>query len=106
MASKPLFIKIDFFCIFPMNFAMATLGSKEFTLFLKTYGSHNGVLLEIAKKNLVSIPVVNRVMARSSKYHTAFKLLKPRLGNNPLCVYLAYDRIFNYGHNLVAASFV
>ena len=29
MASNPLFIILDFFCIFPMNFAMATLGFKE-----------------------------------------------------------------------------
>jgi hypothetical protein len=30
MASNPLFIIPDFFFIFPMNFAMATLGLKEF----------------------------------------------------------------------------
>ena len=29
MASNPLFIIPDFFCIFPLNFAMATLGLKE-----------------------------------------------------------------------------
>ena len=29
MASNPLFIIPYFFCIFPMNFAMATLGLKE-----------------------------------------------------------------------------
>ena len=29
MASNPLFIIPDFFCIFQMNFAMATLGLKE-----------------------------------------------------------------------------
>ena len=29
MASNPLFIIPDFFCIFPMNFAMATLGLKK-----------------------------------------------------------------------------
>ena len=29
MASNPLFIIPDFFCTFPMNFAMATLGLKE-----------------------------------------------------------------------------
>ena len=29
MASKPVFIIPDFFCIFPMNFAMATLGLRE-----------------------------------------------------------------------------
>ena len=29
MASDPLFIIPDFFCIFPMNFAMATLGLKK-----------------------------------------------------------------------------
>ena len=29
MASKPLIIIPDFFCIFPTNFAMATLGLKE-----------------------------------------------------------------------------
>ena len=29
MASNPLFIIPDFFCISPMNFAMATLGLKE-----------------------------------------------------------------------------
>ena len=29
MASNPLFIIPDFFSIFPMNFAMATLGLKE-----------------------------------------------------------------------------
>ena len=34
MASNPLFIIPDFFCIFPMNFAMATLGSKEMGKFL------------------------------------------------------------------------
>ena len=34
MASNPLFIIPDFFCIFPMNFAMATLGLKEMGKFL------------------------------------------------------------------------
>ena len=35
MASNPLFIIPDFFfCIFPMNFAMATLGLKEMEKFL------------------------------------------------------------------------
>ena len=34
MASNPLFITPDFFCIFPMNFAMATLGLKEMGKFL------------------------------------------------------------------------
>ena len=34
MVSKPLFIIPDFFCIFPMNFAMATLGLKETEKFL------------------------------------------------------------------------
>ena len=34
MASNPLFIIPDFFCIFPMNFAMATLGLKEMGRFL------------------------------------------------------------------------
>ena len=34
MASNPLFIIPDFFCIFPMNFAMATLGLKEMRKFL------------------------------------------------------------------------
>ena len=34
MASNPLFIIPDFFCIFPMNFAMATLGLKEMVKFL------------------------------------------------------------------------
>ena len=35
MASNPLFIILpDFFCIFPMNFAMATLGLKEMGKFL------------------------------------------------------------------------
>ena len=29
MVSNPLFKIIDFFCIFPMNFTMATLGLKE-----------------------------------------------------------------------------
>ena len=29
MAFNPLFIIPDFFCIFPMNFAMATSGLKE-----------------------------------------------------------------------------
>ena len=29
MASNPLFIIPDLFCIFPMNFAMANLGLKE-----------------------------------------------------------------------------
>ena len=29
MASNPLFIIPDFFCNFPMNFAMATLGLKK-----------------------------------------------------------------------------
>ena len=36
MASYLLFIIPDFFCIFPMNFAMATLGLKEFSHFLQT----------------------------------------------------------------------
>ena len=35
MASNPLFIIIDFFCVFPMNFAMATLGLKEMGKFLR-----------------------------------------------------------------------
>ena len=34
MTSNPLFIIPDFFCIFPMNFAMATLGLKEMGKFL------------------------------------------------------------------------
>ena len=34
MASNPLFIILDFFCIFPMKFAMATLGLKEMGKFL------------------------------------------------------------------------
>ena len=34
MASNPLFIIPDFFCVFPMNFAMATLGLKEMGKFL------------------------------------------------------------------------
>jgi hypothetical protein len=34
MASNPLFIIPDFFCIFPMNFAMATFGLKEMGKFL------------------------------------------------------------------------
>ena len=34
MASNSLFIISDFFCIFPMNFAMATLGLKELGKFL------------------------------------------------------------------------
>ena len=35
MASNPLFIILpDFFCIFPMNFAIATLGLKEMGKFL------------------------------------------------------------------------
>ena len=34
MASNPLFIIPDFFCSFPMNFAMATLGLKEMGKFL------------------------------------------------------------------------
>ena len=34
MASNPLFIIPDFFCIFPMNFAMATLCLKEMGKFL------------------------------------------------------------------------
>ena len=35
MASTPLFIILpDFFCIFPMNFAMTTLGLKEMGKFL------------------------------------------------------------------------
>ena len=34
MVSNPLFIIPDFFCIFPMNFAMATLGLKEIGKFL------------------------------------------------------------------------
>ena len=34
MESNPLFIIPDFFCIFPMNFAMATLGLKEMGKFL------------------------------------------------------------------------
>ena len=46
MASNPLFIISDFFCIFPMNFAMATLGLKKMGKFLQTYGSHSWVHLE------------------------------------------------------------
>ena len=34
MASIPLFIIPEFFCIFPMNFAMATLGLKKMGKFL------------------------------------------------------------------------
>ena len=34
MASDPLFIIPDFFCIFQTNFAMATLGLKEMGKFL------------------------------------------------------------------------
>ena len=34
MVSNPLFIIPDFFCIFPMSFAMATLGLKEMGKFL------------------------------------------------------------------------
>ena len=34
MTSNPLFIIPDFFCIFPMNFAMTTLGLKEMGKFL------------------------------------------------------------------------
>ena len=34
MAAKPLFIIPDFFCIFQMNFTMATLGLKEMGKFL------------------------------------------------------------------------
>ena len=34
MAFNPLFIIPDFFCIFSMNFAMATLGLKEMGKFL------------------------------------------------------------------------
>ena len=34
MASNPLFIIPDFFCIFQTNFAMATLGLKEMGKFL------------------------------------------------------------------------
>ena len=34
MMSNPLFIIPDVFCIFPMNFAMATLGLKEMGKFL------------------------------------------------------------------------
>ena len=34
MVSNPLFIIPNFFCIFPMNFAMATLGLKEMGKFL------------------------------------------------------------------------
>ena len=34
MVSNPLFIIIDFFCIFPMNFAMATLDLNEMGKFL------------------------------------------------------------------------
>ena len=34
MTSNLLFIIPDFFCIFPMNFAMATLGLKEMGNFL------------------------------------------------------------------------
>ena len=34
MVSDPLFIIPDFFCIFPMNVAMATLGLKEMGKFL------------------------------------------------------------------------
>ena len=34
MASNPLFIIPDFFCIFSMNFAMATLGLNEMGKFL------------------------------------------------------------------------
>ena len=34
MASNPLFIILDFFCIFTLNFAIATLGLKEMGKFL------------------------------------------------------------------------
>ena len=34
MASNPLFIILDFFCIFQTNFAMATLSLKEMEKFL------------------------------------------------------------------------
>ena len=36
MASDPFFIIPDFFCIFQMNFAVTTLGLKEFSHFLQT----------------------------------------------------------------------
>jgi hypothetical protein len=36
VASNPLFIIPDIFCIFQTNFAMATLGLKEFYHFLQT----------------------------------------------------------------------
>ena len=38
MASNPLFIIPDFFCIFPINFAMATLGLKEMRKFFGNVG--------------------------------------------------------------------
>ena len=51
MASNPLFIIPDsFFCIFLMNFAMATLGLKEMGKFLQTLGSHSQINWENVKK--------------------------------------------------------
>ena len=45
MASNPLFIIPDFFCIFTMNFVMATLGLKEMGKFLwEGYGKRSALL--------------------------------------------------------------
>ena len=44
MASNPLFIITDFFCIFPMNFAMATLGLKKMGKFLWKVGKKSAHL--------------------------------------------------------------
>ena len=38
MASNPLFIIPDFFCIFPMNFAMATLGLRKWEKYFEKVG--------------------------------------------------------------------
>ena len=62
MASNPLFILPDFFCIFPMNFAMATLGLKEMGKFLwegREYGGErNGHWIDILRYQFPLISIV------------------------------------------------
>ena len=61
MASTPLFIISDFFCILPMNFAMATLGLKEM-----------GKLLWVGKKvcpvGCLSLVLLNRGSQQGSPF--------------------------------------
>ena len=53
MASNPLFKIPNFFCIFPINFVMATLGLKEMGKFLwegrENRGERNGHWMDILR---------------------------------------------------------